>query len=112
MIYLPVEITNNNCAYIYDKETIRVYDNRPTTTGNYTYTDYYIHFDYNIRTGISTFSQYSTFPTCLSTNQFTSNYMYRIDFINIVVIVFIFLIICFYFPLKIMSRLFGRWLKI
>lgn len=112
MIYLPVEITNQNCAYIVNEEVIRVYDIKPTTTGNYTYTEYFVGFDYNIRNGVSQFSQYSTFPTCLPTSSFTTNYMYRTDFVNIVVIIFIFLIVCFYFPIRVISRIFGRWLKL
>lgn len=112
MIYLPRQITNQNCAYIYNEEVIRVYDTKPTTTGTYNYTDYYVDFDYNIHNGISTFSQYSTFPTCLSYTNFTDNYFYRIDIMNILVCVFIILIVCFYFPFRIMSRFFGRWLKL
>jgi len=112
MIYLPREITTQNCAYIVSEEVIRVYDTKPTTTGNYTYTEYFPNFDYNYRTGTSTFSQYSTFPTCLPVNQFTSNYWYRIDIMNIVVIVFIMLIVCFLFPFKLLSRIMGRWLKL
>lgn len=112
MIYLPVEITNSNCAYIRNEEIVRVYEQKPTTTGNYSYRDYYIHFDYNYTTGVSQFSQYSTYPDCLSTNLFTTNYFYRMDITNIVIIVICMLIVCFLFPLKLLSRFLGRWLKL
>lgn len=112
MIYLPVEITDNNCAYIRNEEIVRVYEQKPTTTGNYSYRDYYIHFDYNYTSGVSQFSQYSTYPDCLSSNIFTTNYFSRIDLADIMLVVFIMLIICFLFPLKLLSRFLGRWLKL
>ena len=31
MIYLPDEINSNQCAYVYDTNTIRVYDSIPRT---------------------------------------------------------------------------------
>lgn len=112
MIFLPVSITNNNCAYIRNEEVIRVYENKPTTIGNYTYRDYYIHFDYNYTTGVSQFSQYSTYPDCLSSNLFTTNYFSRIDLADIILVVFIILVVCFYFPIRFIGRFFGRWLKL
>lgn len=41
----------------------------------------------------------------------TSNVYYRKDIDSILVIFFIVLLVAFYFPYRIISRMFGRWLK-
>lgn len=109
-VYVP-SYSNNNCAYIYSSDIIRVYDSQPQNGRTVTYIDYYIKSSYISNTGSTTFNQYSTLPTCISTSNITTDYWYRNDFDKILVILFIILILCFYFPYRIISRLFGRWLK-
>ena len=110
MIYVPT-YNNSNCVAIRDKDTIRVYDSRPTNNSNVFYTDYFINSHYLFVNGYQQFTQYSTLPTCINTDLLTSSPYYRNDFDNILVIFIILLIICFYFPYRILSRMFGRWFK-
>lgn len=109
-VYVP-SYTSSNCAYIYNSDIIRVYDTVPQHSQTVNYTDYYIKSSYISNTGSTTFSQYSTLPTCISSSNITTDYWYRNDFDKILVILFIILILCFYFPYRIITRIFGRWLK-
>lgn len=110
-LYVP-SYTNNSCVHIQSSDIIRVYDNVPVPNSSINYTDYYIKSSYISNTGVATFSQYSSIPSCYNTNDLTSSFYYRNDFPLILVTFFIILIVCIYFPYKIFSRAFGRWLKI
>lgn len=109
-VYVP-EFNQGNCAYIYNTDIIRVYDSTPRQNTTISYKDYYINSSYISNTGSTTFSTYSTLPTCISSSNITTNVFYRNDFDKILVITFLLMIICFYFPYRIISRMFGRWLK-
>ena len=111
MIYVP-NYTNSNCVVIRDKDTIRVYDSQPTYNSNNYFTDYYINSNYLFNNGYQQFNQYSTLPTCINHNLLTTNVYYRNDFDKIMIIFLILLLICFYFPYKMLSRMFGRWFKL
>ena len=107
-VYLPT-FTNNSCIVTLDKDTIRVYDSLPQFDSYANYTDYFVNSHYLSKSGQEFIT---TVPVCENNNDFTTDVYYRFDFDNIMVIFFILLIICFWFPYKIISRLFGRWLKI
>lgn len=109
-IYLPVEVTNTNCAYVYDKDTIRVYEEVPRYNATISYTDYFIHSDYITRSGATTFGSYGTINySCLSTSNFTTNAMYRLDITSIVLIAFIFTFVFYYLIRTLLRRLlYGR----
>lgn len=107
-VYLPT-FTSNSCIVIKDKDTIRVYDSLPQFDSYATYTDYYINSHYLSKSDREFITEV---PTCEDLNNYTTSNYYRNDFDNILVIFFIILIICIWFPYKIISRLFGRWLKI
>lgn len=109
-VYVP-EYNSNNCAYIYNSDIIRVYDSTPSHNSTISYKDYYIKSSYIYNEGSTTFSNYSTLPVCINSNRITTNVMYRNDIDSIMVVFFILLLICFYFPYRIISRMFGRWLK-
>lgn len=111
MIYVP-DYTTSNCAYIYSTDIIRKYDSIPRNNSTISYTDYYIKSSYISNRGSTTFGQYSTLPTCITSDKITTNIFYRNDIADIMVVFFILLYVCFYFPYKIISRMFGRWLKI
>lgn len=83
MLYVP-NYDNNNCAYIYNSDVIRVYDNRPTSPGQYSYTDYYPRLHYQYNRGSTTFSSYSTYPTC--SDSVSTNFYYRNDITEILII--------------------------
>ena len=109
-VYVP-EYNSNNCAYIYNSDVIRVYNSTPSHNTTISYKDYYIKSSYIYNEGSTTFSNYSTLPVCINSNRITTNVMYRNDIDSILVVFFILLLICFYFPYRLISRLFGRWLK-
>lgn len=110
MIYVP-EYNQGNCAYIYNSDIIRVYDSQPRNNTTIDYKDYYIKSSYIYNQGSTTFSNYTTLPTCINSQRLTTNVMYRNDMADILIMFFIIVLICFYFPYRIISRAFGRWLK-
>lgn len=107
-IYLPS--TNYACYVVQDSNTLRAYERIPTNNSTINYTDYYVNSHYIYKNGQQTFSQYTTLPTCMGATV-TDNVFYRNDMPSILIMFFIILLIGFYFPYRIVSRLFGRWLK-
>lgn len=107
-IYLPS--TDYACYYMINNNTIRAYENTPRMNSSSNYTDYYINSHYLYTNGTQTWGSYSTLPVCMG-SEFTTNVFYRNDIDSILIIFFIILLICFYFPYRIISRAFGRWLK-
>lgn len=110
LIYVP-NYEDYECIVVRSEEVIRAYKDRPTTNSNIDYRDFYYNSNYLYNDGVQNFSQYTTIPTCIDTSNLTDSPYYRNDFDSILVITFILLIICFYFPFRILSRMFGRWLK-
>ena len=109
-IYLPVNINNNNCAYINNNDVIRVFDFRGTNQ-YITYTDYYINNHYITNTGASYVGNNFNY-NCISTSDFTTDYWYRNDILDSLLIFVILFIFIIFIPFKIMSRPFGKWLKL
>lgn len=103
--------TNYRCYVIQDANTIRAYENVPAINSSSPYTDFYVNSHYMEKSGTQTWGNYNTnLPTC-SSDTFTTNVFYRNDFADIMIIFFLLLLICFYFPYRLISRAFGRWLK-
>lgn len=111
MFYVP-NFSSSNCVVLRDKDTLRVYDQRPTYNSNINYVDYYINSHYVYNNGVQQFNQYSTLPTCIDVSNITTNVFYRNDIDSILIVFLIILLVCFYFPYRIISRMFGRWFKI
>ena len=107
-VYLP-SFTSSNCIVIKDKDIIRVYDNLPTFDSYEDYTDYYVNSHYLSVRGREFIN---TVPVCENQDNFTTDYYYRFDFSDIVIIFLVFSLIVIYVPYKIISRAFGRWLKL
>jgi len=104
-IYLPTDYVNNSCKVV-NNDYIRVYTNSTYTN----WVDVYFKSDYMLKSGSTNYSQNNV--VCDSLNTYTDNIYYRYDFCNIIIIFFILLLFCFYFPYKIIGRMFGRWLRI
>lgn len=103
-IYIPTDYLNYSCKVV-NNDYIRVY-----TNNNYTaWTDIYFKSDYYLKNGQST---YVNNVTCDNLNTFTDNFYYRYDFDKSLLMFFIFSIVLLYFPFKIFSRAFGRWLRV
>lgn len=105
-------INDYKCYYVYSEGVIRAYEQIPQANRTVNYRDYFIDSNYIYRDGTTSFSSYSILPTCLPSDVITDNVYYRNDFDKILVIFLILMIICFYFPYKVMSRVFGKWLKL
>lgn len=110
MIYVPVYNTNN-CAYVYDANRVRVYNSRPQYNTTITYRDYYFNSHYVYTDGSTTFSNYSTLPTCLVDSEVSTNIWYRNDLSDILIILFIILFIGYFIVRKCIRALFwgGRF---
>lgn len=107
-IYLP-SITNNNCVEVRDKDTIRVWEQRPQQNNQYyNYTDYYINSHYLTKNGSQQFNQYSTIPTCVDHSAISNDYFYRNDITDILITFTIIMLFVVLIPLKIFMRLFRR----
>ena len=112
MIYVPSDNIYNKCYVVQSEGVIRGYDRVPTYNTSVNYRDYFIESDYIFRDGVANFGNYTTLPTCLSNDVITNSYLYRTDLDKILVCFIIIVIFCLYFPYKIISRAFGRWLKL
>ena len=108
MIYVP-EKENFECYVVQSEGVIRAYEEIPKNNQTINYRDYYINSDYIFRNGSQNFSQYTTLPTCLSSDVVTSEVYYRIDFDKILVIFLILSIFIFYIPLRVVLRMFRRF---
>lgn len=108
MIYVP-DYVSTNCAYIYNSDIIRVYDTVPQSGRTIAYKDYYIKSSYIYNEGSTTFSNYSTLPSCIASSRITTDIYYRNDLPSILIIFFAFVIIGILLPLKIFMRMFRRY---
>lgn len=111
-IYVPQDTTYNKCYVVQSEGVIRGYDRTPQLNTSYNYRDYYIRSDYYFRDGNGTWNQYSTLPICLSSSEISNDFYYRVDLPSILIILTCFFLFIVYFPLRLFSRLFGRWLKL
>ena len=110
-IYVP-NLTTNNCVVVYDKDTIRVYDNEPIANVSVNYVDYFVNSHYISKSGSIVYATDSFNESCISDDDLTTDFYYRNDLDSIMIIFFVIVLICVYFPFKIFSRAFGRWLKV
>ena len=111
MIYVP-NYNSNNCVVIQDKDTIRVYESTPTDNVEVSFTDYFINSHYLSQSGSIIYGSNSFLDTCVDSQNISTDFYYRNDLDSILVIFFIITLVCFYFPFKVFSRAFGRWLKV
>lgn len=111
-IFVPQDTTYNKCYVVQNEDVIRGYDRVPTNNTSYNYRDYYINSDYIYKDGSGTWSQYTTLPVCLTSSVISNENWYRVDLSSILLIFFILFIFIVYYPMKLFTRLFGRWLKL
>lgn len=102
-IYLPSDLVNKDCKVV-NNDYIRVYDNNSYNS----WIDVYFKSDYYLKRGQTS---YPSTITCDNINSYTSNIFYRYDMPSILIMFFIIAMVCFYFPFRVFSRAFGRWLK-
>ena len=113
-IYLSIENVNDFACYsVLDKDTIRAYRSQPQIDSSSEYVDFYINSHYLQKTGTQSWGEWSnSLPICLSKSSITTDFYYRNDIDSILIIFSILFIFIIVLPYKIMSRAFGRWLKI
>lgn len=109
MIYIPnYDSTLNKCYVVQSEGVIREYESTPTYNSTINYRDYYIRSSYIYKDGYTTFGNYSTLPTCLASTELTSNYWYRIDMPDILIMFLIINIFGIFLPIKIFSKIFKK----
>lgn len=111
-IYLPVDsVSDFACYSVLDKDTIRAYVNMPQINTSSNYVDFYINSHYLEKEGTQTWGSYTQYlPTCISSSAITTDFYYRNDMPQILVIFIILSIFIFLIPIKIFGRLFRRFL--
>lgn len=102
MIYTP-DYTEGKCVVIQNNGTIREYQTMPDYGRTVQYKDFYTSMNYNYNVGTTTFSNYSTLPTC---REATDNIMYRVDINTLVINTSIAIILLLIFLLEYVRRLF------
>ena len=107
MIYVP-EYQSGNCAYIYNTDIIRVYSEQPRQNATISYKDYYIKSSYIYNEGSTTFSQYSSLPTCINSSRITTDVYYRNDIADILIIFWSFTL-CLWAMWRLYLRIFRRY---
>lgn len=108
MIFVPRDTTFNKCYVIQSEGVIRGYDTIPRNNTSYNYRDYYIRSDYIYRDGEGTWSSYTTLPSCISSDNITNDYWYRVDISNVLIMFLIINIFGIFIPIKIFSKLFRK----
>ena len=106
-VYVP-NLTDYQC-FVINNDYIRAYENVPTQNSLVNYTDYYFKSNYYEKKGQQQFSNYTTLPSCINSNELTDNFYYRYDFDKILIIFIICAIFIIYLPIKILFRLFRRF---
>lgn len=108
MLYVP-NSEQYACVVVQNAETIRAYKTVPSYSTSVEYTDFFVQSHYMSKEGVQEFSRYGDLPQCLSTENITSDFYYRNDMPDILLMFTIFCLFCFVLPLKIFVRLFRRY---
>lgn len=108
-MYLPSDLISNSYNYEYTNDYIVVhkYTNRHQDQwGNWSSdcVRVYPNFDYNVS---NVYSCSENFTTYLTKEDFTSDFYYRVDIVNILLIFMILSIVIVIVPYKIIKKLFG-----
>ena len=110
-VYLPIDNVNDFACYsVLDKDTIRAYSSRPQINTSSNYVDFYINSHYLEKEGTQTWGNYTQYlPTCISSSAITTDFYYRNDMSQILIMFIILCIFIFYIPIKVFLRLFRRF---
>ena len=108
MIYVP-DLENYKCYVIRNDSTMRAYKTIPRNNTEVGYRDYFFTSNYLYQDGTQSFSNYSVLPVCLDNSILTTDYYYRNDFPQILLMFTIIAIFAFYVPIKVFNRLFRRF---
>lgn len=113
MTYLPSDYIKSEYKYTLSDGVIRVITNKNCYQNyNSTYCDcydIYLNNDYLVSNTINCNNNPTNYIT---SENFTSDFYYRKDFDSILVIFLILSIFIIYIPYRVLSRIFGRWLRV
>lgn len=107
MIYVP-DITTYKCFVVRNDSTLRAYKQIPQYNTDVEYRDYFYTANYLYQDGVQSFGSYSSLPVCLDSSVLTTDYQYRNDYADILIIFIIYVFICVYLPIKIIMKLFKK----
>lgn len=109
MLYIP-NYSTYPCIYIRGQGVARAYRQRPNYNQTISYRDFYLDSHYTYVDGEQSFNQYSSLPTCLSSSELTDAYVYRHDFVDIM-IVFVLMVGLVWFLISKLIKTFFRGFK-
>lgn len=109
-LYVNDEFIDYKCI-VPNSNYVRIYKTKPFQNSTIDYIDLYTTNHYYFTRGSQTFGSYSYNINCSNDYTLTSSYWYRNDLDSILICVLVITLICIYFPCRIFSRVFGRWLK-
>lgn len=112
MTYVPYSEEFNFKYYINDEGNIVVSKEYEIYDDIICYRTYYPHSDYIYNTRCDNGFNYGNTFELLDYSDSTQSYFYRVDYTNILICITILLLFVIILPYKIISRLFGRWLKL
>lgn len=107
-IFVP-NLQNCKCVVVSSESVLKCYTQTPTVGYSIPYIDYYYRSHYTYKMSSQTFNNNLQLPNCLSTSVLTDEVYYRSDFADIMIIFVLLSLVCFYFPWKILLRMFRRW---
>lgn len=107
-IFVP-NLSDYQCVVVRDNNTIRAYSTMPQINNSSNYVDYYPNSHYMYSYGTQTWSNYQTLPSCYNTDNLTSDFWYRNDMPEIMILFLSICFVSFFFPWKILTRIFRRW---
>lgn len=111
--YLPSQFINNNYRYTISNDYYIVHTNNNCFQQyNTTYCDCYNVYPKMDYVYTQAYSCGYNSSTNFDVNTFSSDIWYRLDLVSILIIFLILFIFIFKYPFRIISRLFGRWLKL
>lgn len=68
---------------MYDSDTLRCYESKPTFNSTINYKEYYVNSHYLYKNGSTQFGNYNYNVNCLDNSVLTNKYMYRNDISDI-----------------------------
>ena len=103
MIYVP-DVEHFECFTMHDG-FIRAYEGFNDVPSYVAYTDFFYNSNYY---AVSGYEELTEYPSCISSNQLTTDYYYRTDIDKILIIFIILAFVIVYLPLKLIFYLFNR----
>lgn len=109
MIYVPDDLPYSACYVLQSNYVLRAYESVPRQNSTIDYIDIALDNHYLYRDGQTTFSQYSTIPTCIDSSRITHSWSYRTDFSDIMIIIMILVVIGYFILSRPIKWLFRGW---